>query len=51
MDPEVANTLKPVIPSASSLKWADVFKNVSITADDDIPKGPTGSGVKKFAVL
>lgn len=26
MSPDVASTLNPVIPSAASLKWADVFK-------------------------
>ena len=30
MSPEVANSLNPVIPNASSLKWSDVFKKVSI---------------------
>ena len=51
MDPEIANTLKPVIPSASNLKWADVFKSVSITADDDIPINKRGSGVKRLILL
>ena len=48
---EIANTLKPVIPSASNLKWADVFKSVSITADDDIPINKRGSGVKRLILL
>lgn len=37
MDPEVASTLNPVLPKPSDLKWADVFKQVSISGDDDIP--------------
>jgi hypothetical protein len=30
MNPEIANTLNPIIPPNESLKWADVFKSVSI---------------------
>ena len=51
MSPDIANTLNPVIPSASSLKWADVFKNVSITSDDDIPINKRGSGCKRLILL
>ena len=51
MDPDVADTLKPVIPSPTQLKWADVFKNVSITADEDIPINKRGSGVKRLVLL
>ena len=51
MDPNAAKTLKPVIPSASTLKWADVFKSVSITADDDIPINKRGSGLKRLILL
>lgn len=51
MDPEVANTLKPVIPPAASLKWADVFKNVSISSDEDIPINKRGSGIKRLVLL
>ena len=51
MDPSVADSLKPVIPTAKSLKWADVFKNVSITSDDDIPINKRGSGVKRLVLL
>lgn len=51
MDPGVAETLKPVIPSPAQLKWADVFKNVSITADEDIPINKRGSGVKRLVLL
>ena len=37
MNPEIASSLNPVIPSPDSLKWVDVFKSVSITGDEDIP--------------
>lgn len=51
MDPDIANSLNPVIPSADSLKWQDVFKNVSISGDDDIPINKRGSGVKRLVLL
>lgn len=51
MDPEVASSLNPVIPTADKLKWADVFKSVSITGDGDIPINKRGSGVKRLILL
>jgi len=51
MNPEIASTLKPVIPSSESLKWLDVFKNVSISGDEDIPLNKRGSGVKRLVLL
>jgi predicted ATP-dependent endonuclease of OLD family len=51
MNPEVANSLNPVIPPADSLKWTDVFKNVSITGDEDIPINKRGSGIKRLILL
>ena len=51
MNPEIANSLTPVIPSSESLKWADVFKSVSITGDEDIPINKRGSGVKRLILL
>ena len=51
MNPEVADSLNPVIPTAENLKWADVFKNVSIAGDDDIPINKRGSGVKRLILL
>jgi AAA15 family ATPase/GTPase len=51
MNPEIANSLTPVIPTAESLKWVDVFKSVSITGDDDIPINKRGSGVKRLILL
>lgn len=51
MSPDIASTLNPVIPSANSLKWADVFKNVSITSDENIPINKRGSGSKRLILL
>lgn len=51
MNPEIADSLNPVIPTAESLKWADVFKNVSITGDENIPINKRGSGVKRLILL
>ena len=51
MNPEVANTLNPKIPPVENLKWVDVFKNVSITGDNDIPLNKRGGGVKKLILL
>ena len=51
MDPGIAKSLSPSIPSASQLKWAEVFKSVSITGDDDIPINKRGSGVKRLILL
>jgi len=51
MNPDVANSLNPVIPHSDSLKWTDVFKKVSISGDDDIPINKRGSGVKRLILL
>lgn len=51
MSPDIANTLTPVIPSANNLKWADVFKSVSITSDENIPINKRGSGSKRLILL
>lgn len=51
MNPEIANSLNPVIPPSESLKWPDVFKNVSISGDGDIPINKRGSGVKRLILL
>ena len=51
MNPEIAGSLNPQIPQPGSLKWADVFKNVSITGDDDIPINKRGSGIKRLVLL
>jgi AAA15 family ATPase/GTPase len=51
MNPEIANSLVPIIPSSESLKWKEVFKNVSISSDDNIPVNKRGSGVKRLILL
>lgn len=51
MNPEIASSLSPVIPSTDSLKWADVFKSVSIAGDQNIPINKRGSGVKRLILL
>ncbi len=51
MNPEIASSLNPVIPETENLKWADVFKNVSIAGDENIPINKRGSGVKRLILL
>lgn len=51
LDADMAKTLKPVIPETADLKWADVFKNVSIYGGDDIPINKRGSGVRRMVLL
>jgi predicted ATP-dependent endonuclease of OLD family len=51
MNSDIANSLTPVIPDPDKLKWAEVFKTVSITGDDDIPVNKRGSGVKRLILL
>ncbi len=51
MNPDIAKSLSPSIPSVESLKWAEVFKSVSITSDDDISINKRGSGVKRLILL
>ena len=50
MNPEIANSLHPNMDFAN-LKWADVFKNVSISGDNDIPINKRGSGVKRLVLI
>lgn len=51
MNPEIANSLVPVIPTMESLKWVDVFKNVAISSDDGIMINKRGSGVRRLILL
>lgn len=51
LNPDVANSLNPIIPTSENLKWLDVFKNVSIAGDEDIPINKRGSGVKRLILL
>lgn len=47
----IASSLVPTIPDSTSLKWADVFKSVSITSDREIPINKRGSGVKRLILI
>lgn len=51
MDPKIASTLNPVIPAVENLKWQDIFKNVSISGDENIPINKRGSGVRRLILL
>lgn len=51
LDPNLASSLKPVIPNTNQLKWEDVFKNVSIAGADDIPLNKRGGGVRRMILL
>lgn len=51
MNPAIANSLDPQLPDFANLKWLDVFKNVSITGDDEIPINKRGSGVKRLVLI
>ncbi len=51
MNPAIANSLDPQLPDFAALKWLDVFKNVAITGDDDIPINKRGSGVKRLVLI
>lgn len=51
MNPDIANSLNPVIPSSESLNWASVFSKVTISGDGDIPINKRGSGVKRLVLL
>ena len=51
MDVDIANSLTPIIPQTDALKWTDVFKNVSISGDENIPINKRGSGVRRLMGL
>lgn len=51
MDPNVADSLKPIIPTITTAKWAKVFEGVSMAADENIPINKRGSGVKRLILL
>lgn len=51
MDEDIADSLNPIIPQTKDLKWQDVFKNVSISGDENIPINKRGSGVRRLILL
>ena len=51
IDPEIANEFKVFTPPSDILKWADVFKNISIHDDKGISINNRGSGVRRLVSL
>jgi len=51
INPEVASQLRPNIPDTTRLKWADVFKKITIVSDEGIPLNKRGSGVRRLVLL
>lgn len=51
VSPEIASSLHPNIPDIENLKWHDVFKNLSISGDEDIPINKRGSGIRRLILL
>lgn len=51
MNPELADNLHPALPEPKLLKWPDVFKNISIAGESDIPLNKRGSGVRRLILL
>ena len=50
-DIHVAESLKPDIPDVSRLKWAELFKDVTLIGDDGIPIEKRGSGIRRLVLL
>jgi len=51
MNPSLASNLHPALPEPNLLKWSDVFKNISIAGESDIPLNKRGSGVRRLILL
>lgn len=51
INPEIANDLKPRIPSFDKLKWEKAFEKIVIESDDGIPLNKRGSGVRRLVLL
>ncbi|MCA8833613.1 MAG: ATP-binding protein [Proteobacteria bacterium] len=51
INPSIAEKLKVVIPLQKDLKWANVFKGLTISGKDDIPINKRGSGVKRLILI
>ena len=47
---DIAKSLHPKI-NFDNLKWSDVFKNVSISGDNDIPINKRGSGARRLVLI
>ncbi|MEQ8797983.1 MAG: ATP-binding protein [Salinisphaeraceae bacterium] len=48
---EIATSLNPLLPENAELKWADVFKRVAISGENDVPINKRGSGVKRLVLV
>src|SRR5574344_3450 len=51
MSASTASSLTPNISTAENIKWADVFKSVSINSDNEIPLNKRGSGVRRMVLI
>ena len=51
INPNMAEKLKVVTPSQKDLKWANVFKGLTISGKDDISINKRGSGVKRLILI
>ena len=51
MNPDIAEGLEVKIPEVKDLKWAELFKSVSIEGKDGIAMNKRGSGVRRLILL
>lgn len=51
MNPDIAEGLEVKIPEVKDLKWAELFKSVSIEGNDGIAMNKRGSGVRRLILL
>ena len=51
INPNMAEKLNVVTPSQKDLKWANVFKGLTISGKDDISINKRGSGVKRLILI
>ena len=51
INPSIAEKLQVVTPLQKDLKWANVFKGLTISGKDDIPINKRGSGIKRLILI
>ena len=51
INPNLADSLNPSIPTSDTLKWNEVFKKVALSGDQDIFINKRGSGVKRLVLM
>lgn len=44
-------SLKPLCPEIPKSRWANVFRDISLVGDDDIPIEKRGSGIRRLVLL